>query len=63
MHMCVVPKMTDLVHLFVHAIPCRSAPSELERQEYDKENDEVTAHGESVQRYVFQELVGLTVAT
>lgn len=54
MHMRVMTKMAYLVDLLVHAIPRCSAPGELERQEYDKENDKVTAHGESVQRYMFR---------
>ena len=63
MHMTVMPKMADFVHLFVHAVPCRSPPGELERKKSDKENDEVPTHGESVQRYIFQEFAGLTATT
>ena len=54
--MRVMAKMADLSAFFVHAIARRRAPGELERQEHDKKEDQVSAHGRSLQRTYFSSL-------
>ena len=54
--MRVMAKMADLITFFVHAIACRRTPGELERQEHDKKEDQVSAHGRSLQRTYFSSL-------